>query len=71
MIKIEAGVFYSIPELTDIASIPTLRKYIKSGELQASNVGGKYMVDGKDILDFLEVKKSAKMTKGRKIKAPS
>lgn len=53
--KPEPDAFYSIKELTEsrVASKPTLRGWIKSGKLKGVRIGRKYVVSGKNLIEFL------------------
>jgi excisionase family DNA binding protein len=61
MFEVNVNAFYKLSELcTGLGySLPSLRMWIKQGNLKASKVGRDYIVSGTDLKDFLEMGSSA------------
>lgn len=55
MLKIEENMIYRLKELEagGILKVPTLREWIKAGELRASRMGKAYFVLGSDLMDAI------------------
>lgn len=43
---------------------PTVRRYIRGGELPAARVGHRYVIAGKDIDEFVVARKEARSAEG-------
>ena len=54
--------FYTLTQISEllITPIPRLRELIKSHRLKAHYIGRKYIVEEKDLLDFIEKSKGVK-----------
>jgi len=57
---------FTVEEVSEILKVTTLtlRRYLRSGELKGSKIGGQWRISQEQINDFLDKNSNEHMTKG-------